>query len=112
MADLDKDLASLFNVPARRRAFLIQLEGAAAGRWGAKGWLGACPRAGGGRHEGDQPCLSEKGESGGGGKDGSCSGTPPHRSLLSSVLLFPPAAVPPPLQDHLSLSFPPSVPYP
>lgn len=76
MADLDKDLALLFNVPvqaARHRASLIQLEGAAAGRWGAQGWLGVCPRAGAGRHEGDHPYLSEKGESGGGGKDGSCS---------------------------------------
>lgn len=45
-ADLDKDLALLFNVPiraARRRASLIQLEGAVAGRWGAEGRLGVHP---------------------------------------------------------------------
>lgn len=79
--DLVSGGPKLFNVPdqaARHRASLIQLEGAAAGRWGAKGWLGVCPRAGAGRHEGDGPCLSEKGDSGGGGKGGSCSGTPPH----------------------------------
>jgi len=106
-AGLDKDLALLLNVPvqaARRRASLIQLEGAVAGRSGAKGLAGCVPGNRRGRPEGDQQCLLRKQNLGmeewmGNGVDLYC--LPPCSFLLQLCLphcktIFP----------HLSLSFP------
>lgn len=113
-ADLDKDLALLFNVPvraARRRASLIQLEGAVAGRWGAEGRLGVRP----GQERGDTREIGHaflrKENLGVEERMGHAVGQHSIYLYCLPSCLFSTAAVPLPLQEHLSFSFPPFLPY-